>query len=87
MSEQGQSASLDLTGVRISEIFPFEENGDTVIRLSKDTSLFETLHHFTGSRVRLVLVCQSTDLSIQRSADIAGIITKSDLGQMVKDLG
>ena len=42
--------------------------------------------HFTGSRVRLVLVCQSKDLSIQRPADIADIITKSDLGQMVKDL-
>ena len=87
LSEQGRSASLDLIGVRISEILPFEENGDTVIRLSKETSLFETLHHFTGSRVRLVLVCQSKDLSIQRPADIAGIITKSDLGQMVKDLG
>ena len=86
LSEQGRSAGLDLTGVRISEILPFEENGDTVIRLSKDTSLFETLHHFTGSKVRLVLVCQSKDLSIQRPADIAGIITKSDLGQMVKDL-
>ena len=86
LNERGQFSVLDLQEVRIEEILPFEENGDTVLSLSKETSLSETLHHFTGTKVRVVLVCQRKNLSIQSPADIAGIITKSDIGQMVKDL-
>lgn len=86
LSEKGSFSGLDLQDVRIAEILPFEENGDTVISLSKESSLSETLHHFTGTKVRVALVCHRKNLSIHSPADIAGIITKSDIGQMVKDL-
>lgn len=86
LSQKGTFSSEDLHRIKIAEVIPFEENGDAVISLFKETTLHQTLHHFTGTKVRVAIVCHRKNLNIQSAADIAGIITKSDLGQMIKDL-
>lgn len=86
LSEKGSFSVEDLHKVRIAEVLDFEENEDVVIPICKDESLFQILHRFTASKVRVALICHRKNLDIKNPSDIAGIITKSDLGQIVKEL-
>lgn len=86
VSEQGNFSGNELRRVGIQEVLKYEENEDAVIHLYKETSLYHTLHRFTSSKVRVAIVCHRKNLEIKFAADIAGIITKSDIGEMLKDI-
>ncbi|MGZ7196586.1 CBS domain-containing protein, partial [Streptococcus pyogenes] len=44
LSQKGTFSSEDLHRIKIAEVIPFEENGDAVISLFKETTLHQTLH-------------------------------------------